>query len=183
MKKIILLLVLLSVAGNLLAQKYITKNGFIQFYSDGQMEDIKADNKQVSAALDAATGEFIFKVLMKSFEFEKALMQEHFNENYVESEKYPNATFKGKITNLKDVNFTKDGKYNVTVEGDLTMHGVTKKVTEKGVLEIKGGKIIATSTFSVLLSDYNISIPKAVTNNISNSIEIRVNITLDKAAK
>ena len=184
MKKTIFLLFVMTVLTNyLFAQKYITKAGNIEFFSKAQMEEIKATSKQVSAALDATTGDFVFKVLMKSFEFEKALMQEHFNENYVESDKFPNATFKGKITNLKDVNFAKDGTYNVTVEGDLTIHGVTKKVTEKGVIEIKGGKVNASATFNILLADYNVTIPNTVVNNISKSIEIRVNTVLEKLNK
>lgn len=184
MKKTIILSVLMLIATNFIfAQKYFTKTGSIQFYSKAQLEEITATSKQVSAILDITTGDFQFKLLMKTFEFEKALMQEHFNEKYVESDKYPDATFKGKIVNLKDVNFTKDGKYNVTVEGDLTIHGVTKKVTEQGVLEIKDGKITATSTFNILLSDYNVTIPNTVVNNISKTIEIRVNTVLAKLNK
>lgn len=184
MKKTIILSVFMLIATNFMfAQKYFTKTGTIQFYSKAQLEEITATSKQVSAILDITTGDFQFKLLMKTFEFEKALMQEHFNEKYVESDKYPDATFKGKIVNLKDVNFTKDGKYNVTVEGDLTIHGVTKKVTQQGVLEIKDGKITATSTFNILLADYNVTIPNTVVNNISKTIEIRVNTVLVKLNK
>ena len=94
----ILIFITLGMSGN--AQKYITKNGYIKFYSETPIETIEAHNRQVNSALDRETGDFVFKVLMRSFEFEKALMQEHFNENYVESENFPNATFKGKVTNL-----------------------------------------------------------------------------------
>jgi polyisoprenoid-binding protein YceI len=162
------------------AQKYMTKTGSIRFYSHTPMEDIEATNKQVNSALDITSGEFIFKLLMKGFEFEKALMQEHFNENYVESDKYPNASFKGKALNLKDLNFSKDGTYPATIEGDLTIHGVTKKITEKGTFEVKGGKIIGKSKFNISLKDYNVIIPKAVVNNISDIIEITVDVSLEK---
>jgi polyisoprenoid-binding protein YceI len=144
------------------------------------MEKIEAINNQVNSALDVSTGDFVFKVLIKSFEFEKALMQEHFNENYMESGKYPNATFSGKISNYKDINFGKDGSYSATVEGNLTMHGVTKKVTEKGTIEVKGDKIIAKSTFNIKPKDYNISIPGAVVAKIAEYIQVNVDATLEK---
>ena len=162
------------------AQKYVTKNGFIRFFSDSQMEKIEANNRVVNSALDAATGDFIFKVLMKSFVFEKALMQEHFNEKYVESDKFPNSTFIGKVTNIKEVKFEKDGVYPVTVEGKLTIHGETKQVSEKGTFEIREGKISGKTKFNILLTDYKISIPGAVTNNISKTIEITVEVFLEK---
>ena len=115
-------------SSSVFAQKYMTKNGKITFNSDAPMEKIEGKNNQVKVIIDATTGDLAFQVLITSFEFKQALMQEHFNENYMESPKYPNSLFKGKITNAKDVNFTKNGKYNAVVEGDLTIHGVTKKV-------------------------------------------------------
>lgn len=177
----ILSIIILTTTGTMMAQKYLTKNGTIRFYSDTPMEKIEANNKQVKIALDISTGDFVFQVLMKSFEFEKALMQEHFNENYVESDKFPNATFLGKINNLKEIDVTKNGTYQANVEGKLTIHGVTKVIKEKGTFEISGDKITAKSKFNILLSDYNITVPGAVVNNISKSIEITVNAVLDKA--
>jgi polyisoprenoid-binding protein YceI len=175
-----IIMVLLAITGSATAQKNITKNARIRFYSETPMEKIEAINNQVNSALDVSTGDFVFKVLIKSFEFEKALMQEHFNENYMESGKYPNATFSGKISNFKDINFSKDGSYNATVEGNLTMHGVTKKVTEKGTIEVKGGKIVAKSTFNIKPQDYNISIPGAVVAKIAEYIQVNVDATLEK---
>jgi hypothetical protein len=105
--------------------RYFTKTGKIDFFSNASMEDIEAKNKTVTAVLDTKTGAIAFSVQMKGFEFEKALMQEHFNENYVESNKYPKSTFKGKVLNVSAVNFSKDGAYPVSVEGDLTFHGIT----------------------------------------------------------
>jgi hypothetical protein len=163
------------------AQKFITKTGYIRFYSEAPLEKIAAHNRQVNCALDASTGDFIFRVLMKSFEFEKALMQEHFNENYVESDKYPNATFLGKITNIKDINLTKDGTYDANVEGKLTIHGVTNNVKEKGTFEVRQGKLVGKAKFNVALADYKISIPGTVVNNISKTVEVTVEVALDKA--
>ena len=165
------------------AQKFITKTGHIHFFSDGAMEKIEANNTQVNSAFDATTGDFVFKVLMKSFEFQKALMQEHFNENYVESDKFPDARFVGKVTNFKDVNIAKDGSYPVTVEGKLTMHGVTNNVKEKGTFEVKQGNIRANSKFNITLADYKIEIPGAVVKNISKTVEITVDANLEKSAK
>src|SRR5687768_4455396 len=123
-KKSILLAVMISAAGLVNAQdKYFTKTGKISFYSKAPMEDIEAKNKTVAAVMDIKTGALQFSVLMKSFEFEKALMQEHFNENYVESDKFPKADFKGSVVNNSSVNYSKDGTYNTMVKGKLTIHG------------------------------------------------------------
>jgi len=184
MKRLIILLVgIVMIVPFASAQKFMTKNGTIRFYSEGQMEKIEAYNHQVNSALDIATGNFVFKVLIKSFEFEKALMQEHFNENYMQSDQFPNSTFNGKVTNLKDINFGKDGVYKTVVEGDLTMHGVTNKIKTNGTFEIKDGKVVGKSTFNVLIKDYNISIPKAVVKNIAENIQIDVNVSMDKLGK
>jgi len=183
MKKITTLLAIILFTTTLAnAQKYMTKGGTIKFFSDTPMEKIEAVNRQVNSALDFSTGNFVFKVLIRGFEFEKALMQEHFNENYMESEKFPNSTFSGKITNIKDVNLGKDGLYKVVVEGDLSMHGVTNKVKVNGTIEVKGGTVAGKATFNVAPKDYNISIPQAVIKNISEAIQVDVNVSLDKLA-
>lgn len=143
------------------------------------MEDIEGKNRTVTAVLDAKSGAFQFSVPMKSFEFEKALMQQHFNENYVESDKYPDATFKGVVVNNSAVNYSKDGTYNVTVKGKLTIHNVTKDVEAPGTIRVNGGRVEAASTFNIKVSDYNISIPAAVKEKVSNSIKITVDTKLD----
>ncbi|MCK9399192.1 MAG: YceI family protein [Bacteroidales bacterium] len=163
------------------AQKYMTKNGNIMFYSETPMETIKAVNEQVNAVLDTQTGDIVCKILIKSFQFPKALMQEHFNENYLESDKFPNSTFKGKITNLSAINFSKGGIYDALIEGDMTIHGVTKNISEKGTFTVKSGdKIHGTSKFNVKPADYNIKIPGAVVKNIAETIEVTVDIELSK---
>jgi polyisoprenoid-binding protein YceI len=120
---------------------------------------------------------------MKAFEFEKALMMEHFHENYAESDKYPKSVFKGFITNITSVNFTKDGKYSVQYKGNLTLHGVTKEITGNGTLEVKGGKIVSSSTFMILLADYKIEIPSLVKDKISNEVKIVVNAAYERMGK
>jgi len=170
------LLIILSLGFFLTAsgQKYMTKNGYIGLFSHTPLEDIKADNNQVASVLDASTGEIVFQVLMKSFHFQKTLMEEHFNENYVESDKFPKSTFSGRITNLSAIDFSKNGVYDVNVDGDLMIHGVTKKVAAKGSIEIVDGGINANSKFEIVPEDYNIKIPGVVRNNIAKTIEITV---------
>ncbi|MBK8473229.1 MAG: YceI family protein [Sphingobacteriales bacterium] len=156
--------------------KFFTKNGEISFYSKATLERIEAVNKKVTSVLDTESGKLEFSLLMNAFMFEKALMQEHFNENYVESEKFPKSTFKGKVSDISAVNFGKDGSYNVTVSGDLTIHGVTKPVSAKGVIKVAAGKVSAKSTFNIALADYKVQIPAVVKDNISPNIEIRVSM-------
>ncbi len=174
MKRLFLLALFLNIviAGN--AQKYLTKNGYIGFYSHTPLEEIKADNNQVASALDISTGEMVFQALIKSFHFDRALMEEHFNENYMESDKIPKSVFKGKITNLSDVDFSKPGTYNITVEGDLTIHDVTNKINTKGTIEVVNGGINANSKFNVVPEDYKITIPGVVRDKIDKTLEVTV---------
>jgi polyisoprenoid-binding protein YceI len=183
MKKIIIICSFLIFALASEGQKFVTKNGHIRFYSETPVETIEAHNRQVSSALDIATGDFVFKVLIKSFEFEKALMQEHFNENYLESDKYPDATFTGRITNLSSMDLTKDGTYNAEIEGLLKIHNETRKVNEKGTFRVADGKITGKSVFVIHIADYNIRIPKTVINNIAEDIEVTVDVNLESLGK
>ncbi len=156
------------------AQNYITKNGTISFYSRSTLEDIDAVNNQVVSVLNIQKGDIAFSVLVKGFLFKKALMQEHFNEDYMESDKYQKAIFKGNIADMGKVNFTKSGIYPVMVSGDLTLHGVTRKISTGGTIQVRDSKIAATSEFNIRLADYNISIPKMVEKNISPTIRLTV---------
>ena len=135
--KMSVMIMAVLVSFGVMGQNYVTKNGHIKFYSETPIETIEAHNYAVNSALNPNSGDFVFKVLIKSFEFEKALMQEHFNENYMESDKYPNAMFKGMVINAGDIDFTKEGTYEAMVKGDLTIHGVTKPVEEKGTCTVK----------------------------------------------
>lgn len=162
--------------------KYFSKSGTVSFFSKTSMENIDAVNKKATAILNTETGAMDFAILMKAFEFKKALMQEHFNENYVESDKFPKATFKGKIENLSAINFKKDGTYNAIISGDMTIHGVTKKVKTNGTFTVKGGKISGSSVFNLLLADYNITIPAAVKDKIAPEIKITVDVNYEPLA-
>jgi polyisoprenoid-binding protein YceI len=174
------LVILLMTSLSVQAQRYMTRNGHISFFSEAPLENIEAHNRQVNAAFDASSGELVFRVLMKSFQFEKALMQEHFNENYVESDKFPNATFTGTVSNFGEIDLSKDGSYSAVVEGDLTIRGITKPVKETGTFEVKGDDLTGKCVFNIRLSDYDVTIPKAVSSNISETIEIRVDVAMRK---
>jgi hypothetical protein len=160
-------------------EKFFTKTGKITFLSNAPLENIEAVNKTAGAVLDTKTGAVQAVVLMRGFEFKKALMQEHFNENYVESHKYPSAELRGSILNHEEVDYAKDDTYPVTVKGQLSFHGITKEVTLPVTLKIQGGKIEASSVFTVLLSDYRISIPALVKDNINNQVKVTASFTLD----
>jgi polyisoprenoid-binding protein YceI len=178
MKKIIIAILLMTAAGNLYAQKYMTRTGKVSFYSATPLENIEAFNNETASVLDAKSGDVVFQVPIKSFKFEKALMQEHFNENYMESDKYPKAEFKGKVADVSKVNFSKDGTYDVTTAGKLTIHGVTKEVSIPGTITVKGKEVTMKSEFDVKATDYNISIPKLVEGKIAKEIEVTVNSIL-----
>lgn len=172
MKKIGFLLGLLIMVTSVQAQKYFTRTGSITFFSSTSIEDIEAKNKTVTAVFDATTGDIQFSVSMKAFQFEKALMQEHFNENYVESDQFPKSTFKGKITNISDIDFSKDGIYNTEIEGSLTLHGVTKTIKATATFTIEKGKVVGESVIKVNPEDFEIEIPSMVREKIAKELEV-----------
>lgn len=179
-----LAIILLSIPGSTRAQdKFFTRDGHIKFFSSTPMEDIAADNYKVTAVMDMADGKIEFAALIKAFEFKKALMEEHFNENYLESDKYPKSIFKGTIKDFSKIDLSKDGKHKVEVIGDMTMHGVTKPIRVTGNIERKGEEILVYSLFKVKPEDYNIEIPGAVRDKIAQEIEITVDVKLAKFSK
>lgn len=177
MIKSLLFLLLLTVGLNVQAQKFFTKAGEITFHSDAPMEKIEAVNNTVTSVLDVESGRLQFAALIKAFQFEKALMQEHFNENYMESTKFPKATFSGKISE-GTVDPGNDGTYEVTVAGELMIHGITKEVDVPATLTVQGEKIMAVSTFTVAVADYGIEIPSIVAEKIAKIVEVRVKVDL-----
>lgn len=161
------------------AHKLMTRTGKISFFSSTPVENIEAFNNDVSSVLNTDNGELVFVVPIKSFKFEKSLMQEHFNESYMESDKYPKADFKGKIVNLSEVDFSKNGTYQSKTSGKLTIHGVTKDVSIPGNIVVKDGKVTITSKFKVKTEDYKIQIPSIAAGKIAKEIEVTVNSILD----
>jgi polyisoprenoid-binding protein YceI len=167
-------------AHSITGQKYYSKVGRIHFLSEAPLEKIEATNHNALVIFDASTGKLECSVLIKGFQFEKALMQDHFNENYMESHKYPKGIFKGSVLNMDEVNLNKDGTFPVNVKGDLTLHGVTNPFILVGQIVVKAGKISASSAFDILLDDYNIQIPKVVKENVSKTVKVTVAADLQK---
>ena len=161
--------------------RYATRTGEVSFFSHTSMEDIDAVTHKATSVFDASTGAVEFSILVKSFEFEKALMQEHFNENYMESNTFPKATFKGKVTGLTAEQAKTPGTYAVEVTGDLTIHGVSKPVTTKGSMTVEAGGVIkAKSEFNVKPEDHGIEIPGEVRKNIAETIKVSVDLSYAK---
>ncbi len=175
MRRCIFLLTVLTVINiNTYAQLYFTKNGNVNFFSKTILEDIKADNNQVLSVLNIQTGTLRFSLLNNAFHFAKAKMEDDFNENYMESNKYPKSTFNGAINDINNIDFNKDGTYKVNVTGDLMIHGVTKNITIPATISVKNGKISGSSVFNVAAKDYQIKIPTIVTNKIAENIKVTV---------
>ena len=183
MKQLKWMLLALLIPFTLQAQttKFSTKNGQISFFSSTPVEDIDAHSDQAAGGIDITTKGVAFQVKMTTFTFKKALMQEHFNENYVESDKFPYATFKGKIDD--NVDLTKEGTYNVTVTGDFTVHGVTKQRSIPGTIVVKSDGIEITSAFDVKVEDHDIEVPTIVVKNIAEVIQVKMNAMLTPYTK
>lgn len=182
MKKLILCAMLLS-AAVLKAQIYKAKTdgSSISFFSKSPLEDITAVNKKSTIGLNTLTNDIQVGVTMTYFKFPKPLMEEHFNENYVESDKYPVCVFKGKIQEAVD--YTKDGENKVTVKGTMNLHGVTKDVEIKGTLTKKGSEIIIDSDFKIKIADYGIKVPSLYVQNIAEVVDVKITATLEPFVK
>ncbi|MGC1243940.1 MAG: YceI family protein [Chryseosolibacter sp.] len=154
--------------------KYIDRHGHASFFSSAPMEDIRAENDQAVSIIDPQTGEIVASMLMRSFNFRKALMEEHFNENYVESDQYPKATFKGMIVNIAEVDFTKEGNYSLDITGEITLHGVTQPLSLKADAVVRGGTIQAKAIFPLTVKDFKIEVPRLVINNIAEVVEVAI---------
>jgi polyisoprenoid-binding protein YceI len=162
--------------------KLVSKNGHINFFSHTAVEDISADNYTVVSTLTPSTGDVVFSVAMQSFEFEKAMMQKHFNsDKFLDTKTYPKAKLVGKITNLSQINFAKDGTYDATVEGDLTMHGETKHIKETGKITVSGSKITVDTKMNIVLADYKIAFEDGKpSTNIAKEVKATIKAEYNK---
>ena len=176
MKRLLILLVLLCPTF-LWAQQFMTREGHVHFFSSTPIEDIEADNHQMSGLLDASNGSFAFQVQMRAFHFEKALMEEHFNESYVESDTHPKATFQGKIQGW-DSEWTDGQFHDVVAEGTLDFHGVQQARTVTGKLVWKDGGWALDAVMDIALNDHDIRVPAVVKDNISSVIAVDIHAQL-----
>lgn len=181
MKKVSILLIgfMLLVSSNAYNQennKLVSSKSHIKFFSHTAVEDIEANNYTSVSTINTGTGEFVFSVPMQGFEFEKSLMQKHFNsDNFLDTKAHPKAKIKGKITNLDEIDFAKDGDYTISIEGELTIKGVTKPVQEKASITVKSNTVHVQSSFNIVLADYEITFSKGKpSTNIAKEVEITV---------
>ena len=172
--KLIALFVLIT--GKSFGQLYATKSGETSFFSETPVENITATNKTVGVILNTATNDLVVSMKMTAFDFPNKLMQEHFNENYMESEKFPVGTFKGKL--VDKIDFTKNGTFDVTAKGQLTIHGIVQNRDLKGKLTIENQKITLVCAFDVKLVDHKIEVPKLVFSKIAELIAVKTKFTL-----
>ena len=169
MKSTLLFLLILALSPAI-AQKYKAEGGYVKFFSEATLEDIAAENNNGTSVFDQGNGNIVFSIPIQSFEFDKSLMKEHFNEKYMESEKYPKATFKGTISDFQN----SEGVQKVQAQGSMTIHGVTRQVSYEGQIEKKGDQLRMTSTFKVRLEDYKVKIPRLLWQNIAEEVEVTV---------
>jgi polyisoprenoid-binding protein YceI len=182
MKKLVALIAFVA-AGTVsaFAQDYLTRNGKVSFHSSTPIEDIEAVNNEVVSTLNSKTGEFDFRVAILGFKFDIKDMQDHFNtEDYMDSKNFPRASFKGKVTDLSSIDFTKNGTYNVTVSGSMTIKDVTKQVSAPGTITVKDGKVTAKSSFGVNRKEFNVMGKSFVQKKIAENIKVTVDCTYDK---
>ncbi|MEX2370137.1 MAG: YceI family protein [Bacteroidales bacterium] len=158
------------------SNKLVSTKSHIKFFSSTPAEDIEANNTASVSTIDKSSGDVVFSVPMQGFEFEKALMQKHFNsKKFLDTKSFPDGKLKGKITNIENVDFSKDGTYAATVKGELTIKGVTNKVSESGTITVKGNVVKVGSKFNVTLADYDITFLKGKpSTNIAKTVEVTV---------
>jgi polyisoprenoid-binding protein YceI len=171
---LIALLAALTISSSEQAERLVTRDAYVRFFSTTPIEDIEGITKQASSVLDTKTGAIAFKIPMKSFFFEKALMQEHFNENYVESDKFPNASLKASVENWNSFYSSDNTELETQIEGEITIHGVTKPLKVPAKFTKKGENILLDCDFEVATADFDIEIPAAVRNKIAEKISVTV---------
>ena len=181
MKKYILILAVAFFRIPIYGQIYLAKTCEIAFFSASPLENIEAINTSSKPLLNIATNDVQVKISMSGFIFKKPLMQEHFNENYAESEKFPNAIFKGKIN--EKIDFSKDGEYKATVTGPLELHGVTKERTIEGAIIVKDGLINLQGKFNIHIADHGIKVPSLYVKNIAEDVMVKINASLEPFKK
>ncbi len=169
--KLLLLTLLVSISATTYAQKYKSESGTVSFFSDATIEDIAATNKQCNSLFDSSTGSVAYIITVSGFEFDKSLMQEHFNEKYMESDKFPKASFKGKITGF---NKSLSEEQSVSATGIMNIHGQSNEITVPGTIQFDNGVVMMKASFMIELADYKIKIPKLLWQNIAERVKVNV---------
>lgn len=170
MTKAFFAIIFIGFYSNLQAQKFVADSSYVRFFSEAPIENIEATNVKGASVFDSGDGRIVFSIPIKNFTFDKSLMQEHFNENYLESDKYPKASFSGKIDNWSKTS----GSSKATASGEMTIHGVTKEVSVEGDLVFTEDMVSISATFPIEVANYKIKIPKAVFYNIAEIVEVTV---------
>jgi len=184
MKRLALIITLMVAFTRLNGQdNFITKSGYISFFSTTPIEDIRSENYKVVSRINITTGDLVFSAPIQSFEFEKALMQKHFNsKDFMDSKSFPKAKFKGQILDIDKIDLRRDGTYQVEVKGDLFIHGVEKKdFITKATLKVKNSKIEGYSKFNVRVADFNIEMPAKKKDNLAENVQVELKLTYDLA--
>ncbi len=172
----VIALVIVTTAFSPIVGKLVSKSGHVNFFSHTAVEDISADNYKVVSTLTTETGDLIYSIPMQSFEFEKSMMQKHFNSNkFLDTKQFPKAKFKGKINNLSDIDFGADGSYTANVTGDLTIHGVSNSVTSDASITVNGGEVTVEVIMDITLADFKIAFEKGKpSTNIAKKVKATV---------
>ena len=173
-----LILVCFLFSSQIFAQQYLSKEGVVSFYSEAPIENIEAVNKKATGVVDLRTGGFAFQILIEDFVFPNSLMQEHFNESYMESEKFPNSTFTGVIPDISSLDLSEE--QTIDVKGNFLVHGINRDMNMAATILIKDEKFIISSKFDVVLDDFNIDIPKIMMYKIAEVINVNVEMNLQK---
>jgi len=154
-----------------LGQKMILEKSYVSFFSKAAIEDIKAENTESVSLFNISTNEIVFSIPIKDFKFDKALMKEHFNEKYLESEKFPKATFSGNVSGFrKEIK----GDQSVVAKGKMTIHGVTNEIDVPGSISKDGEKATIKAIFKIKLADYKVKIPQLLWKNIADQVEVKI---------
>ena len=173
-----LILVCLLFSSQIFAQQYLSKNGDVSFFSEAPIENIEAVNKKATGVIDLRTGGFAFQIMIEDFVFPNSLMQEHFNESYMESDKFPNSTFTGVISDISTLDLSKE--QSIDVRGNFLLHGINRQMNMTATISLKDEKLNISSQFDIVLDDFNIDIPKIMMYKIAEVINVTIEMNLQK---
>jgi hypothetical protein len=173
-----LILVCLLFSSHIFAQQYLSKEGNVSFFSEAPIENIEAVNKKATGVIDLRTGGFAFQIMIEDFVFPNSLMQEHFNESYMEIEKFPNSTFTGVISDVSALDLSKE--QSIDVSGNFLLHGINRQMNMTTTISLKDEKLNISSQFDIVLDDFNIDIPKIMMYKIAEVINVNIEMNLQK---